>query len=301
MRDVRWRGEPGRLEVWYTTVTDQATGTGFWFHTELVADVDGAARLHGWAAVFEPGAVPVWARFGPEPVAPGLAAPDELVGVAGDLAWDLRRVDDGGPPLFTFPRWVWERSVLPAAQVVPAPSARYDGEVRVGSRVHRLSGARGASSRIYGHGNAKRWAWLHADLSGGGGGADVLELVAAVSRRPGLSLLPALPLLQLRLDGVDWPRNPLAAAPLFRARLDVRDWIVTGVVGRRRLSVRVHQPPEATVAVGYTDPDGATATCHNCEVATAKVRLSRLRRGGWQLEREWHLDGTAHAEVGTRP
>lgn len=297
MRDVKWQGERGRLEVWYTTVTEPVTGTGFWFHTELVAGVDGTASVHGWAAVFERGAAPAWARWGPEPVQPGLTAPDELVGSAGEMSWDLRRSDDGSLPLFTFPRWAWERDVLPAAQVVPSPSARYDGEVRVGSRTYVLTGAVGASARIYGHGNAKRWAWLHADLGDG----DVLELVAAVSRRPGLSRLPALPLLQLRVDGQDWPADPLVTAPLLRARLGLPDWRVSGVVGRRRLDVRVHQPPGSTLAVGYVDPDGATATCHNCEVASAVVTLSRLSRGRWRVEREWTLDGTAHAEVGSRP
>lgn len=297
MRDVRWQGERGRLEVWYTTVTDPVTRTGFWFHTELVARGDGTAYVHGWAAVFEPGAAPVWARWGPRTVRPGLAAPDELVGVAGEMSWDLRRSEDGSLPLFTFPRWAWKRAILPAAQVVPSPSARYDGEVRVGSRTYVLAGAPGASARIYGHGNAKRWAWLHADLGDG----DVLELVAAVSRRPGLSRLPALPLLQLRVDGKDWPADPMVAAPLFRAQLGLPDWRVSGVVGRRRLQVRVHQPPGSTLAVDYVDPDGATATCQNCEVATAEVTLLRLARGGWQVEREWTLDGTAHAEVGRRP
>jgi hypothetical protein len=55
------------------------------------------------------------------------------------------------------------------------------------------------------------------------------------------------------------------------------------------------------VQIGYTDPDGATATCHNSEVATARVRLDRLTRRGWQEERSWHVDGTAHAEIGVRP
>lgn len=300
MNGQRWRGQPGRLEVWYTTLTDPATGTGLWLHTELVAPMDGAsAYLHGWAAVFPPDAEPVWERFGPVPAA-GALPPDELVGTAGNLSWELRRTADGGPPLFTFPRYAWERELLPAAQVVPAPSASYDGTVRVGERTLELHGARGASSRIYGHGNARRWAWLHCDLGGG----DVLELVSAVSTRPGLSALPPLTLLQLRVDGRDRPRDPLRAAPLLRARLGLPDWQVRGLLdplGRERITVRVHQDPARSVAIGYVDPDGATATCHNSELASAQVRLDRLTPRGWQLQREWRLDGTAHAEVGLRP
>ncbi|MGB8650845.1 MAG: hypothetical protein WCD35_09305 [Mycobacteriales bacterium] len=294
LRASRWRGRPGRLEVWYTTLTDPATGTGVWLHTELVAPTTGAAHVHGWAAVFAPGQEPVWHRFGPVPA--DALPPSELTGSAGPLSWDLRLTDPGGPTLYTFPRYAWEREVLPAAQVVPAPAAVYDGTVTVGDRVLELQGARGASARIYGHGNARRWGWLHADLSGG----DVLELVSAVSMRPGLSRLPPLTFLQLRVDGVDWPRDPLAVAPLLRARLGLPDWRVSGVVGRRRITVEVHQDPARTVAVDYTDPDGGRATCHNSELASATIRLDRAGRRGWQTEREWRLDGTAHAEIGLR-
>ena len=298
MHEARWRGQPGRLEVWYTTVTDPATGTGLWLHTELIAPTTGAAAyVHGWAAVFPPGEAPTWERFGPAPAA-GALPPSELVGAAGDVSWELVRTDDGGPPLWTFPRYAWERELLPAAQVVPAPSATYDGVVRFGSRELSLVAARGASARIYGHGNARRWGWLHCDL----GGDDVLELVSAVSTRPGLSSLPPLTLLQLRLDGVDRPRDPLRTAPLLRARLGLPDWQVRGLLGSHsRITVRVHQDPARSVAVGYADPDGATATCHNSEVATADIVLERLGLGGWRREREWRLDRTAHAEIGLRP
>lgn len=298
MRTSRWRGEQGRLEVWYTTLTDPRTGTGFWLHTELVAPTgDAPAHLHGWAAVFPPDRSPVWERFGPVPaVAP--VQPSELAGATATLRWELRQRPDDAPCLYTFPRYAWERQLLPAAQVVPAPTARYDGTFTVGEEVHRLEGAVGASARIYGHGNARRWAWLHADLSGG----DVLEVVAAVSTRPGLSLLPPLAFVQLRVDGEDLPRDPLRTAPLLRARLGLPEWRVRGLVApNRRLTVRVVQDPARTAVVPYADPDGATATCHNSEVASAFVRLDRLTTRGWQAEREWHLDRTAHAEVGLRP
>ena len=67
----RWRGRPGRLEVWYATATDAAAGTGLWVHGETVAPTDGGpARSLGWAALFPPDAPPVWART------PGGPAPD---------------------------------------------------------------------------------------------------------------------------------------------------------------------------------------------------------------------------------
>lgn len=297
----RWRGQRGRLEVHYLTATDAATGAGLWVHQEVVAPVgDDPAYAHGWVATFPRDGSPSYTRFGPDPATP---RPEDTwfragdvqmtataaTGRAGEVEWDLQW-DPDGKPLWTFPRWAWRRQALPAAQVVPVPVTRVRGNV--GGLAFDGSGA---VAHIFGHGNAHRWAWLHADLGGG----DVLELVAATARRPGLRLLPPLPLVQLRIDGQDWPRDPLAAAPLLRARLRADGFAVSGIVGTRRLAVQVSMPADRCVAIGYTDPDGATATCTNTERADVTVELSELLPG--RRPRSWRLDGTGHAEVGTRP
>ncbi|MCF6526076.1 hypothetical protein HOY81_23820 [Streptomyces sp. JJ36] len=308
----RWHGEPGRTEVWYTTLTDPATGTGLWLHHELVAPADGSpAYAHGWAAAFPPDGPVRHARFGPAPwsrpgdgfTAAGVSAtPGRLTGSAGTFRWDLaERPADA--PLYTFPRWSWRRPLLPAAQILPAARATYDGSFGFDGTTLSLAGAPGAPARIYGHGNARRWAWLHADLGGG----DVLEIVAAVSLRPVLRRLPPLVFLRLRRRGTTWPRRAERSAAgwaglgRFRARLGRPVWTVTGRAGRRRIRVEVTQPEDRTLALDYTDPDGAAAVCRNSERADAHVLLERRRwPGGWRTEAEWHLDGTAHAEVGTR-
>ncbi|GAB3964035.1 hypothetical protein GCM10029978_023610 [Actinoallomurus acanthiterrae] len=339
----RWRGQPGRLEVWYTTLTDPATGTGVWLHHELVAPSDGApARGHGWVALFPPGERPVLERFGPETwaapggtptaeptslvaaasggweagdakvsagrEAEGAAVPagfscagveataDRLSGRAGTLSWDLT-TSGGGAPLYTFPRWAWRREALPAAQIVPAPTARYDGTVRCGDRVLELRGAPGGSARIYGHGNAERWAWLHADLGDG----DVCEVVAAVSTRKLLDRLRPLPFVRLRVDGMDWSDgDPLLTALRARADVGLPSWRVRARSRDRAVTVEVTLPQAETVAVDYTDPDGRAATCHNSERADAVITLLRRSGSRWLTERRWRLDGTAHAEVGLR-
>ena len=312
----RWRGQPGRLEVWYATMSDPEAGIGLWVHHELVAPVTGDPYVHGWVAAFPAGGPPVWERFtrgapgtagngagsgrGTWPNVPGAVLdPPALRGGTGRLSWDLRWDDEAGEqaPLYTFPRWAWEKEALPAAQVVPVPSASFSGTVQLEGREWALSpAARGNVAHIYGHGNAERWGWLHAELGGG----DVLEVVAAVSRRPGLDRLPPLPFVQLRTGGRDWPRDPLVAAPMFRARLGLPAWQVRGTVGRWRLRAEVVLPPDASVSVGYVDPDGATATCTNSEAADAEVVLEH-RRGRWETAASWTLRGRAHAEIGSRP
>ena len=298
----RWRGQRGRLEVHYLTATDAATGTGLWLHHEVVAPIDGDAYAHGWIATFPRDSAASYTRFGPSPAQPlddgtlfrsadAVMTSTSASGRAGDLEWDLH-----GPvtssPLWTFPRWAYRRNALPAAQVLPIPTTQVTGTVGTSS----YDGP-GGLAHIDGHGSAKRWVWLHASL----GGDDMLEVVAATARRPGLSALPPLPLVQLRVDGRDWPGDSLAAAPLLRARISDDSFRVSGMVGRHRLDVKVTLPPQRCVSVGYVDPDGSTATCLNSEAADATVRLDRLTARGWSTEHSWTLDGTAHAEIGTRP
>ncbi len=298
-----WRGERGRTEVWYVTWTDPTTGLGVWIHGETVAPTgDDAPYAHGWTAVFPVDGPPIVERFGPAPVEQVSGdtwfqlgeveiGARVLRGSTDRLSWDLTFSEDDRP-LFTFPRTVWERHLLPGAQIVPHPSTRITGTIGLDGAVSPVD-AIGGLARIFGHGSAQRWGWLHAPLDSEG----VLEIVTATARRPGLRRLRPLAILQLRLPGErDWPSNSVAASFRFRTDLRADGFTVHGRAGGQRLHVEVTLPSDGCVALQYTDPDGATATCTNSERASATVTLS-----GKRPTRTWHLDGTAHAEVGTRP
>lgn len=296
----RWDGTPGRLEVWYTTLTDPVSGAGVWLHHELIAPSDGGeAFAHGWAAVFPVDGPVVSGRFGDGPFAGGdgfragdvLVAGERLAGSAEGLSWDLG-VRGGGRPMFTFPEWAWRREVLPTAHMVVAPGARFDGEVRWADSVLRIADGIGATARVYGHGNAVRWVWLHADLGGG----DVLEVVGGVSGRPVLRWLPPLTFVRLRVGGEDWIPGLL---PVMRTRIGWPRWSVWGSGRGIRVRVDVELVEGRVLAVPYREPDGRTAAvCRNSERANAVVRVERKERGGWWRLRRWDVDGAAHAEVG---
>lgn len=292
----RWQGQAGRLEVWYATLSDPRTGAGLWIHCETVAPTgDRAPYAHGWATWFPADGSPHTERFGPEPVQPATGAwfeaagvrvaPETLVGRAGALDWDLSWKDVGAP-LWTFPRPVWERDLLPGAQVVLAPTADFTGSVTIDNAAAPIEGWRGGVAHIYGHGNAKRWGWIHADLGGG----DVLEVVTAVSHKPGLRRLPPLAFIRFRIDGKDWPASVLPSIRM-RTTLGLQHWQLEGRIGRRRVLIRVDQPPQRCVSLGYTDPDGGAAVCTNTEQADVYVEID---------DRRWTALGTGHAEVGLR-
>lgn len=311
----------GRLEVWYDTFSDEKTGMGFWIHHELITPSNGAEPYgHGWIAVFsrEDESPPLWKRFGPFSLGDGeffeagdvVAEPGRRIGSAGkggeeEIRWELT-YEDSSKPLYTFTKSAWEKQLLPSCQVVPSPQARFSGTISVGRKRIELDAARGAAARIYGKANAKKWAWLHADLGGG----DVLEIVAAAPRHGPLGHLhvPPIAFVQLRFDGSDWPRNSIAAAPLFKARIDMaresqlgpKEWSLEGRVGNKKLSAWVTLPEGKTVSIGYVDPDGERACCVNSEVANAHVVLKERTGGIWRIEKEWRLTGSAHAEIGLR-
>ncbi|MGI9576907.1 MAG: hypothetical protein ACR2OH_01770 [Microthrixaceae bacterium] len=331
----RWKGQPGRLEVWYATATDAETGTGLWVHGETVARTgeatagpsgvdssdasssetgasegaaprDAAVVSHGWVALFPADGEPVWQRTamhdgattaGADDPHPGFCAEDLTIdatgsrGQTGDLSWDLSWDASGQRGLATFPKWAWERELLPGAQVLPAPSLEVSGTVSHGITDFSING-HGQVARIYGHGSAERWGWLHADLGDG----NVIELVTAVSRRKGLSRLKAITFLRMRVDGLDWPSTRIASWGL-RANLGLPEWSVKGRTQGVEVSIEVTQPNDRNVTIDYTDPDGATATCTNTERADLKVHL-RTQSG---VERRWDIEGTAHAEIGRRP
>jgi hypothetical protein len=290
-------------------LSDPEAGAGFWLHNEVVAPTAGDPYVHGWAAVFMASRAPVVQRFGPEPRAlathSGVPTTEALsfsrsalAGSAGTIEWDLA-LSKSAPsrPLYTFPAWAWRSEALPGAQVLPVATATASGTMWVeGERITLTDRARGNIAHIYGQGNAERWGWLHAELGGG----DVLEVVAAVSRRRGLRKLRPLPFLQLRLNGRDWPRDPLPAAFLMRADPRLPSWTVSGTLGRYRIRAEVHIDPSRSVTLEYVDPDGDTATCTNSELCDAEVVLER-RLATWELVSRWQLDSCAHAEVGTRP
>jgi hypothetical protein len=291
----RWRGEAGRLEVWYATLSDPLTRAGLWIHGETVAPTDGGgAYAHGWVSWFPPDGPPRTERFGPEPALVATDAawfdtgglrvgPDGLTGRAGPLGWDLSWTDTARP-LWTFPRVAWERELLPGAQVVIAPTADFAGSLSVDGTAVEVDGWRGALAHIYGHGNAKRWGWIHADLGDG----DVLEVVTAVSRKPGLRRLAPLAFIRFRIDGKDWPTSTLPSLRM-KTTLGLAHWHLRGRIGNRKVSIRVDQPEERCVSLRYTDPDGATVVCTNSEQADIHVEID---------DRKWSVLG--HAEVGLR-
>jgi hypothetical protein len=318
---IRSNGLDPRLEVWYLTATDSQTKAGLWVHYELVTKPTKESYLDGWIAYFPQDQSPILARSGPITIelknseqkkalasnvkdnamlSGGILNFDGTVfkGNLGKVAFNLS-VSGEFDPLFTFAKWSWEKEVLPASQIVPIPIAQVKGNITISTdNLHQevnFDGV-GGLARIFGHGSAKRWNWLHANLDQD----TVLEAVVAQPKTPGLSVMPPLGFVQIKTKDFTWPKDPVAASIFFKGHLGSEFWTLRGRVGRRRLTFEVAMPEDRCVKVGYVDPDSSTATCTNCEVSSLTAILER-RYKRWETEKIWHLQNTAHAEYGDRP
>jgi len=105
--------------------------------------------------------------------------------------------------------------------------------------------------------------------------------------------------VRFRIGGKDWPASFLPSLRM-RTTLGLRHWQLEGHMGGRDVLIRVDQPPDRCVSLGYTDPNGGTAVCTNTEQADVHVEISNRERGARVIEHSWSVQGTGHAEVGLR-
>ena len=284
----RWRGKAGRLEVWYATLSDPLTRAGLWIHCETVAPTTGGSPYaHGWVTWFPADGLPCTERFGPAPVQPAAGAawfdaagarvaPEELTGRARSLGMGPVLEGHRGAAVDVSPRGVGAR-VAAGRPGGARPYRRFHRLIDRRRHHPRVDGWRGGVAHIYGHGNAKRWGWIHADLGDG----DVLEAVTAVSHKPGLRRLAPMAFVRFRIDGKDWPASPLPSLRM-RTTLGLQHWQLEGRIGGREVLIRVDQPADRCVSLQYTDPDGATAVCTNTEQADIHIEISH-RQGGTRV------------------
>ncbi|EUA86099.1 hypothetical protein I551_7438 [Mycobacterium ulcerans str. Harvey] len=83
----------------------------------------------------------------------------------------------------------------------------------------------------------------------------MLEVVTAVSHKPGLRRLAPMAFVRFRIDGKDWPASPLPSLRM-RTTLGIAHWQLEGRIDGRDVLIRVDQPAERCVSLQYTDPDG---------------------------------------------
>jgi hypothetical protein len=315
---LRWDGRPGHYEVYFVSLTDRPTGTGFWIRYTLHSPLDGPAECALWFMAMDRDG----SRFARKATHPA----SELVvqshpfhlnlagadlsdrGMAGDVegaSWEL--LWEPSPPAVEHVHPLIQRAgVAQTLLVLTHPDLAISGTVRFDGHEFVLDRARGGHAHLWGSKHAARWAWTHAsDLRGLDGEprpGTYLDGVSAYLARFGRELGPATPVVG-RFGGVDFRAIDPLRVVRNSSRFGLTTWRFEARDGDRRVVGEVDAPRETLVGVTYHDPDGEPAYCYNSEVATMRLfvwdRVARSRFG-WALRDTLVADGTAHFEYAQR-
>jgi hypothetical protein len=322
---LQWQGGPGHYEVYYLTLTDPATGIGFWIRYTMVAplpETGDEATCSLWFMAMDPrdpaanvgekvsfpitalkaDAQPFALRVGDASLTDrGMQGSLEREGrrFAWELAWEPR-LDAYGHVHPALRAAKLAKTIL----FLPHPDVEVSGRIEMDGRTVDIAGARGGQAHLWGAKHATRWAWVHcSDFNGspGSAGEAFIDGVSVFVPRFGRELGPNTPVVA-RVDGKDM----LSISPLAVQRndsdFDLEGWRFEARTRDRKITGEVTARRQDLVGVTYHDPDGELAYCYNTEIAD--MRLELFERGtpwsGWRKTRELGSDGRAHFEYAQR-
>jgi len=322
--DLQWDGKPGHYEVYYLTVTDPASGVGFWIRYTMVAplaETGGKATCSLWLCAMDP-ADPA-RNVGVKSTLPvgSLSASSDPFRLAVGDAW-LSDHGMAGEIETAGTKHSWELAWTPrleayghvhpllrAAKVaktvlfLPHPDVDVSGVIRLGDRELNLVGARGGQAHLWGSKHASRWAWVHCNDFTDGDGAPrrdaFVDGVSVFVPRFGRELGPSTPVVG-RLDGTELHSiNPLAVQT-NPSDFGPEGWRFEARGHGIRFRGTVEARRDDLVGVTYHDPDGALAYCYNTEVADMRLEVLRRRARRWTKVDELRADGRTHFEYAQR-
>jgi hypothetical protein len=309
----RWTGQAGAYEVWFLTLTDPATGQGFWIRTTLHAPSSGEPSAGIWFARFDPadpsgtfGLHEISTRLhvteGMFDISVGdLDAPGGYAHMASGLAegvvrggghevsWDLRFPADLAETYRLLPPVMYRGSLAPTKPFSPNVDTRVSGTVTVDGMPVRLERAPGQQGHLFGARHAERWAWAHC--------VEFIDEEAALVALTAQGRRGPLRTPYTTFVGVRWQGAWVRLAGVSRKRpFGLGEWHLDLSNRRYRLTGRVEAPPMALLRARYEDPDGTPRWCHNSEIASCRLALFEKGAGGFEEVAVLESKGTTHAE-----
>jgi hypothetical protein len=326
---MMWRGQPGHYEVWYLTVSDRSSHSGFWIRYAMASPVSGHGQPYAqlWFCRgdgndptqtfainrrFPIGALshtqsPFALRIGDASIQhDGMRG--SLSGDGHRVSWDLHWQPAPRSHLL-LPKGLYGRDFVETLVLSPNLSIAVHGSIDIDGHRFELHGEPGSQSHVWGRKHGYNWAWGHcnsfqaADAPAGPTEPTVLETLSARMRR-GPLILP-LTLFAVYPDGLD--SEPVrftdwTALPFSRSDYRTGHYTLSGEGPTVKAEAAFSCHPDDMVRAEYIDPDGAPAYCHFA--ATASCRLSLWRRtlpgAQWRPWRQLHSDRGAQFEWGGR-
>jgi Tocopherol cyclase len=287
-------------EVWFLTLTDRASGQGFW-----IRSTTGARGAAVWFARFDPSdpsrtfgihrrnsTVTIAGdrfdvRIGECSMASGTAV-GRIQGAGHEAAWSLAW-PTGAETYRLLPAWMYRGSLVPTKPYSPNVDARVSGTITVDGERLAISQAPAQQGHLIGKRHAERWAWAHCgDFDGDHG---VVHALTAQGRR-GPALTPFVTSV-----GVLWDGRWLRFTKVGRRRdFSLGRWKIDMADRRYRLTGRIEAPARDMIRARYEDPDGTERWCHNSEIASSRLALFERTSGGFEQVARFESRGTTHAE-----
>jgi len=187
----------------------------------------------------------------------------------------------GGAPLLLLPRALYDRPLPRAKALVGSPNASFDGTIEVNGEAVSVDGWRGSQNHNWGSRHTDSYAW--GQVAGFDGADDVFLECSTAQLRIGPLWTPRMSLVVLRLGGEEIALNGLAQSLIARGRVDDFDWRIRSRSRAATVTLRIHAPRRAFVALNYDNPPGGSKTCLNTKLAACALTLTRPRRAPEQF------------------
>lgn len=321
---LRWTAAArGCYEVYYLTLNDLASETGYWIRYVVQAPeiTERPAELELWFAFFdrrksersfglfehrplgtlESKAAPFRLGFSGCPVGGHRFEPAELRnGLArGGIGRGTRRVrwhlewPADSKLILPFPEALYASGDLPGAMIYPYPGTQFAGTIEIGDRRLVIEDAHGEQSHIWGRKHPPHWLWAHCNRfdDDPAGYLEVSCIPASADGPPPVHMLIA------RVHG----REVRLIAPLDGSAATSESvpgrWSFAAESERERIELEVNCPLELILEAPYTDPDGSGCFCLHSDLASCRLRLfERVAAGGAGREPEWENVGEVSSE-----
>ncbi|MEW6203260.1 MAG: tocopherol cyclase family protein [bacterium] len=317
----RWQpGKRNHYEVWYLTLNNLATQTGYWIRYTITAPKEGHGEPYCqvWFSFFDrrkPDSnfgltqrhpietlkstpSPFELRIGENILATGITS-GRIEGAGHSARWDLK-FTPSQEVFFHFPKLLYKREFTDTTVLSPHLDTRFTGTIEVDGRTYELKDDPGDQTHLWGKEHAYKWVWAHCNHFEEDETA-VLEALCAQVERFNIKL-PPIPLIYLKLRGEEYhflkPHEILSTRTAGR----LGEWRVRAIGATKRIDVEISCRIEDTIEAEYFDPDGESAYCDNTEAADAVVTVYRRKNlfASWRRTATLTSEGTAHVEWGAR-
>lgn len=285
----------GHYESWFQRANHPTRPLGFWIRYTIFAPAARPADAIGelWAIWFDGERGQVTAAKSEVPlercsfsterlqvrVGEARLTEGELDGAAESgghrIDWSLGYAG-GQAPLLLLPRRFYDLGFPKAKAVVPAPLARFAGEVVVDGERHAVEGWPGSQNHNWGARHTDHYAW--GQVAGFDEAPETFLECTTARVRVGPLWTPFLTLAVVRVDGETLAVNALGRAVRAKAGFEYFDWHFDTREGDLRLQGHIHAPRDRFVALRYGNPPGGAKTCLNSKIAACELTLERKGR-----------------------